>query len=168
MSDLPLPSLPLLPALSPLSRLALSRGRLRQALQELQAAQEPAAAAHSGRPAWWEALRAEPGTRVLLDTLAAWWAQQPWHKATAMLAESAKHLLRPMAQRNPVALVVGAATIGAALVLFKPWRWISVPTLAAGLLPALVTKVLSQLRPLSWMDLLSSWLQSGNKAEPKP
>jgi hypothetical protein len=154
--------------LHPQVRLALSRTRLRLALQTLHAGQDQAAAAHAGRPAWWEALRAESGTRVLLDTLSTWWSQQPWHKTTAVLAESAKQLLRPAAQRNPLALILGAAALGGALVLLKPWRWLSVPALAAGLLPPLVARVFSQLRPLSWADLLNSWLQTTGNTGPKP
>ena len=120
--------------LHPQIRLALLRSRLSLALHHLQAGQGQAAASQGAHPDWWNSLRAEPGTRVLLDTLAAWWAQQPWHQTAALLAESAKHLLRPVAQRNPLLLVVGAAVLGGALVLLKPWRWISVPTLAASLL----------------------------------
>ena len=146
--------------LPPQIRLALSRARLGQALHQLHAESGHAAASPGAQPAWWEALRAEPGTRVLLDTLAAWWARQPWQQSSALLAASAGQLLRPLAQRNPVALVLGAAALGGVLVLLKPWRWISVPALAAGLLPGLLAKLVSQLRPMSWADLLNSWLQS--------
>lgn len=152
--------------LPPQVRLALSRERLRQALHRLPGGPGPAAAAQAGHPAWWKALRAEPGMRVLLDTLAAWWAQQPWQRSTALLAASAQQLLRPLAQRNPVALVLGAAAIGGALVLVKPWRWISVPALVAGLLPPLMARLFSQLSPLSWVDLLNSWLQTADAPSP--
>jgi hypothetical protein len=52
--------------------------------------------------------------------------------------------------------------------MLKPWRWISVPALAAGLLPGLLAKLASQLRPISWADLLNSWLQAGDKDMPAP
>jgi hypothetical protein len=152
----------------PQIRLALSRARLGQAMHQLHAKSGTGAASHTERPAWWEALRAEPGTRVLLDTLAVWWARQPWQQSTALLAVSASQLLRPLAQRYPVALVLGAAVLGGSLVMLKPWRWISVPALAAGLLPGLLAKLASQLRPISWADLLNSWLQAGDKDMPAP
>ena len=65
------------PSPHPLVRLALSRNRLSLALHQMQAKKHEAAAHHNENPAWWEALRAEPGTRLLLDTLTAWWVQQP-------------------------------------------------------------------------------------------
>ena len=133
-------------------------------MQQWQSKQEPAAA--SSAADWLNALRAEPGTRVLLDALGLWWHQQPWHQTSAALAASARQLLRPLAQRNPLLLVLGAAVLGGALVLFKPWRWLSVSTLAAGLLPQLLPKLLAFLRPLSWVDMLASWLQAANKPGP--
>jgi hypothetical protein len=156
------------PQPDPQLRLALSRKHLSLALHQLRAEQIQAAAQHSAHPAWWDALRAEPGTRLLLDTLTAWWVQQPWHQTTALLAASAKQLLRPLAQRKPVALVLAATALGAVLVLLKPWRWISVPALAAGLLPPLMVKLFHQLQPLSWVQVLNSWLQARSQAEPPP
>jgi hypothetical protein len=156
------------PSPHPLVRLALSRNRLSLALHQMQAKKHEAAAQHSENPAWWEALRAEPGTRLLLDTLTAWWVQQPWHQATALLAASAKQLLRPLAQRNPLALVLAATAVGGAMVLLKPWRWLSVPTLAAGLLPPLMVRMFHHLQPLTWAQVLSSWLQAGDKPSPPP
>jgi hypothetical protein len=148
-------------------RLALSRSQLRLALLQLRTGAGPADESHA-TPAWWKALRAEPGTRVLLGALATWWTRQPWHQTTALLAEAAKQLLRPVALRNPLTLVLAAATIGGALVLIKPWRWISVAALASGLLPQLIAKVLPTLHPATWVDLLNSWLHAGDQSGPKP
>jgi hypothetical protein len=151
----------------PQIRLALSRSQLRLALLQLHAAAGPADPSHAA-PAWWKALRAEPGTRVLLGALAAWWTRQPWHQTAALLAESAKQLLRPVAQRNPLTLVLAATAIGGALVLIKPWRWLSVSALATGLLPEIVSRVLGTLRPMGWAELLNSWLQANDQAGPRP
>jgi hypothetical protein len=147
----------------PQTRLAVSRSRLRLELQAWQRDQEPAP--NSAEPSWLDGLRAEPGTRVLLDALHLWWAQQPWHHTTAALAASVSQLLRPLAQRNPLLLVLGAAALGSAVVWLKPWRWLSFSAIAAGLLPQLLPKLLALLRPLSWVDMLNSWLQAGNKTE---
>ena len=151
-------------AVDPCARLALSRSRLRLALQQRQT--EDKAQAHSTNRSWIDTLRAEPGTRVLLDALHLWWAQQPWHAATAAVVASLGQVLRPLAQRNPFLLVLGAALLGGALARLKPWRWLSLPTLAAGLLPQLLPKLLELLRPLSWADMLNSWLKAADKPAP--
>jgi hypothetical protein len=148
----------------PQTRLAVSRSRLRLHLQQWQSQQKPEAP--DTQRSWLDALQAEPGTRVLLNALQLWWAQQPWHQASAALAASVGQLLRPLAQRSPLLLVVGAAALGGALVLLKPWRLLSLTTLAAGLLPQLLPKLLALLRPLSWIDMLNGWLQTANKPEP--
>jgi hypothetical protein len=74
-------------------------------------------------------------------------------------------LLHPWAQRRPLLLVLCAAAIGSALVLLKPWRWLSLSALAAGLLPQLLPKILELLRPLHWADMVNSWLRPANKTE---
>jgi hypothetical protein len=148
----------------PLVRLEASRIRLRLQLQQWQIEQEPAP--NNTHRSWMDALRADPGTRVLLDALHLWWAQQPWHQATAALAASLKRMLNPLAQRRPLMLVLIAAAIGSALMLFKPWRWLSISTLAAGLLPQLLPKLLELLRPLHWADMLNGWLQPRSKTDP--
>jgi hypothetical protein len=83
-----------------------------------------------------------------------------------MVAIAARELLRPMAQRNPIGMVLGAAAVGGALVLFKPWRWISVPNLAAGLLPQLLAKLVTQLRPVSWAEVLAGWMKADTPPAP--
>ena len=45
--------------------------------------------------------------------------------------------LRPIAQRHPVALMVGSAAVGALLVQTKPWRLLAVPLVTQALLTAL-------------------------------
>jgi hypothetical protein len=148
---------------NPQTRLAVSRSRLRLELQAWQRGQEPAT--NGTQPSWLDALRDEPGTSVLLNALHLWWARQSWHQTTSTLAASLSQLLRPLAKRNPLMLVLGAAALGSALVLIKPWRWLSFSTIAAGLLPQLLPKLLALLSSLSWVDMLNSWLQAGNKKE---
>lgn len=147
-------------------RLTRSRARMSLALHRLHASAGPAAhdtpGAHNPS-SWLDALRAEPATRVLLEALALWWAGQPWQHSATLLSGVVAQRLRPLAQRHPLGLVLGAAALGSALVLLKPWRWISVPALAAGLLPQLLIKAVAPLRTLPWAELLANWLQA---AEP--
>lgn len=109
-------------------RLAASRERLRQAMQ-----MASTGSGDGGGTGADSVLGSLAG-----DVLATWWSKQPLHTAWLMAADAANALARPVAQRHPYALVLGAAGLGGLLVLVRPWRWISIP--------ALVYKVLSQLR----------------------
>jgi hypothetical protein len=124
------------------TRLSLSRLRLRLVLQQDCTAESPQVAAQNADEA--------------VDWLKS---------AAAMTNLVAREWLRPMAQRSPVKLVLGAAAVGGALVLLKPWGWISIPTLAAGLMPQLLGKLVTQLPPVSWVEVLSNWLQANAKPE---
>jgi hypothetical protein len=124
-------------------RLAQSRERLRQAMQDVMS--PPKANKH--RPSensaafdadWLTKLKAIPGADLLLGLLQDWWAKQPMHVAMTQVAEAVKAALRPISRRHPYAMVFGAAAVGALLVVARPWRWISKPALLASLLPALI------------------------------
>ena len=147
-----------------LVRLALSRSHLSVALHQLHAKQT-ATAREQAQPGWMDALRSDPAARVVIDALTVWWTRQPWHRSAALVGHSIRRLLMPVAQRNPLGLVMGACAMGAALMLLKPWRWISVPALAAGLLPTLIAKLAVLVQPLSWLEILQGWLPSGVKAD---
>jgi len=148
----------------PLVRLALSRSRLSVALHRLHAAQE-AAAQEQAQPGWADALRADPTARVVIDALTVWWTRQPWHKSATLVSGAIRQMLMPLAQRNPLGLVLGACALGGAIMLIKPWRWISAPTLVAGLLPALIAKLATLVRPLSWLEMLQAWFQPDVKED---
>jgi hypothetical protein len=143
------------------ARLNNSRLRVSLALHQTHAAQgkpDPASSAGAS-PSWADCLTTDPALRMLLQTLATWLAKHPLQNAVSMVSLAAREMLRPMAQRNPLGLVLGAAAIGGALVLAKPWRWISVPTLATGLLPQLVAKLVTQLPSVSWIEVLARLLK---------
>jgi hypothetical protein len=152
------------------ARLNHSRMRLSLALHQVHAANgqpDPSRNA-SAPPSWVNNLTTDPALHALLQTVTIWWAQHPLQNAASMAALAAREMLRPMAQRNPLGLVLGAAAIGGALVLVKPWRWISVPTLAAGLLPQLVAKLVTQMPPVSWAEVLASWLKPADPSASTP
>jgi len=116
-------------------RLAVSRERLRQALQH--ASVDDAAGSHSegllGRLLGH--LQTAPGAGLVLDVLQAWWQKQPMRMVLLLAKETAKVVLQPTARRHPYALVLAAAAVGGLTVMLRPWRWISTPALLAGLLP---------------------------------
>jgi hypothetical protein len=122
-----------------LQALQASRARLRLAL--VQAADDTAAANRSGSR---DGPDAAPGTGPpawLLHLLAHWWHGHPWRGWSLLAADAADAVARPLAQRHPLALVAGAAGVGALLVWSRAWRgwslaarWL-VPLLRAGCRP---------------------------------
>jgi hypothetical protein len=108
---------------------------------------------------WLEKLQSEPGTRVMLDALRLWWQQYPLRTVGTQVAQSVRNVLTPIAQRNPLGLVVAAFAVGGLLTLAKPWRWISVPAVLAGALPQVLAKMAAQVPPSSWFDGLDALLR---------
>jgi hypothetical protein len=133
--------------LSAAQRLALSRERLRNSLQ---------------RPA------APEGGNVVMDALRAWWAQHPLRLAATVATDAAKAAVRPIAERHPFALVLGALLIGGLVVGARPWRGILKPALLAGLLPQLVAKLMAQLPLDSWLAMLASLAEQREPQEAPP
>ena len=103
------------------------------------------------------ALGGIPGASIVIDAVRSWWSQNPMRVASLVAADAAKTMLQPMAQRNPLLLVLGAVVVGALLVKIRPWRGILRPALFAGLLPQLVSKLMAQVPVESWMDMLTSF-----------
>ena len=106
-------------------RLALSRSRLHQAADP----------GNSEKPG--EA----PG--LASGAIQQWWSNHPLRLVSDVTLTAAKTLVQPVAQRHPVALVAGAAAVGALLVWGKPWRWLVTPALVAGLLPKLISHAMT-------------------------
>jgi hypothetical protein len=140
-------------ALTPLQKLAQSRAHLRVAMQPLNRI-DGAADDFPGesRPAFWNSL---PGVGILREALEDWWAHHPLRMATVITEKAASALLRPTAQKHPVLLMAGAVLAGAVLVRMKPWRWGLKKAMFAGLLPHLISKVVSELPLASWIELLT-------------
>ena len=70
--------------------------------------------------------------------------------------EAVQTAVQPMARRNPIGLVLGAAAAGALVFVVRPWRWIFGPAVMASLVPLLVSKAVVTVPKLPWMHLLSS------------
>ena len=120
-------------------RLALSRNHLHQAVAMATSDTPPTAAGDA------------PGlaTRLATGAINQWWAQHPLRLVSDVTVSAAKTLVQPIAQRHPVALVAGAAAVGALLIWGKPWRWLLTPALVAGLLPKLISHALNTKPPRS-------------------
>jgi hypothetical protein len=121
-----------------LARLAQSRTRLLAALQQDAAPAAGTATPGSGDLAPWS------GAAWLLDLLRGAWRQQPWQAAAGAAALAARELMRPLARRHPLLLVLGAALAGVALVQLRPARRLLRPALWAGVMPQVVRAVLAR------------------------
>lgn len=144
-------------------RLAESRERLRQAMQTI--VKPPQRASSGGASsslfgatgsAWLDSLKTVPGINVIVEAVSSWWMRHPLYLASGVAGEAARAALQPVAQKNPVALVLGALIFGAVLVWTRPWRWIARPALLAGLFPQVLSKVIAHAPVSSWMSVLSS------------
>lgn len=133
-------------------RLTRSRENLRQALRASKAAAAPGTTSLR----WLDGLKVLPGFDVVLTALRAWWAQQPLRNASLGLSESAKTALLPLARRAPLTLVLCAVAAGGLFVWLRPWRWLTAPTVLAGLMPQVLGKMVANVPMQSWLAGLAS------------
>lgn len=143
---------------SPVDRLALSREHLRAALRQASGiGADPAAPRPDARDSVWrQGLHSLPGGEAVAAVVGAWWAQHPLRIAAEVLVEATQSLLRPVALRHPVALVLGAMVTGGLLAWSRPWRWILTPTLLASLLPQLFAKASAKVASAGWLSVIAS------------
>jgi hypothetical protein len=127
-------------AVSPQQRLQTSRRALVQSMASTRLSDdgEPAQETDAGDA---HASNLRGLGRLLRRSLRAWWRSHPAHLAI----DVAEPLLRRYAQNHPLQLLGLSFTFGAALVLIRPWRFVSTTGL-----------MLTALRSTH----LSSWLAS--------
>jgi hypothetical protein len=82
----------------------------------------------------------------------AWWAHQPAHLAV----DFARPVLGRYAERQPLKLLGIAAGVGAAAVLLRPWRLISVGAV-----------LLAAVKSVAVPSVLMSMLSSGSDSSPR-
>ncbi len=156
---------PLIDSQAAVARLTRSREHLRQAMQPVAAAGQHAGTASPGTGSpWWQRITAQvPAAALLLEALRPWWARHPLRIAGLLAGEAARNWVVPEARRHPLRLVLGAATVGAALMLTRPWRWALKPALSpalwAGLLPTLVGQAMRRAPRNTWAALLAALAQ---------
>jgi hypothetical protein len=156
------------PQQTPAERLALSRERLRVALAR-HAQPQPlhnAAGPDSDLLAILKA--ALPGTGVLIDLVGEWWKRQPLHTSGLLSTGLVQNVLRPLAQRNPIALAVGAVVVGVALAWSRPWRWIFQPQLLSRWGPTVLSSVLASAAVRTWLATVLAPQPEATASAPTP
>jgi len=153
--------------ISAAQRLAESRERMRQWMTQADsrgAARRRAAAAQAegATPAWMDRLRGAPVIGVVIEAVTAWWANHPLRPAADVAESVVRDAIAPLARRHPVSIVLAAVLVGAAVVRFRPWRWIVKPALFAGLTSQLITRFVAQVPFDSIVNALYSF------SEPRP
>ncbi len=141
--------------LTPSERLTRSRERLRLAMLPV-TTNSGGRGGHGIDGPWLARLKGLPGFDFLSQALRVWWARHPLHNVGLLLADAAKPWLQPVAKRNPLLLVLGAAVLGGLFAWSRPWRWVLKPAVMAGLLPQLLSKAMGHVPPASWMTILAS------------
>jgi hypothetical protein len=141
---------------SGLERLIASRERMRLLLEK----PTPSAGERISRglTGWFqrarEYLRRQPTVGVVVEAIESWWEQHPLHTAGAVAVDASRTFVKPVAQRNPLLLVLAAAGVGALLALLRPWRWLFKPAFFAGLLPQLLFRASRRLPLGHWASAL--------------
>ncbi len=137
-------------------RIEASRARLLSAMSP----PPPTPADHAGAHAqpWLHRLADLPLVSAVIESVTAWWSQHPLRSVAQVANEASTAVFKPLAQRNPLALVLLAGTIGAGLAWARPWRWIFRSALFAGLVPQLASRVVSSLPIESWMTMAGASL----------
>ena len=132
-----------------IERIDVSRARLRLAMQPKPAPQTNEST--TGPLAWLARLRHQPSIAVIVDALQSWWSRHPLRPLLQVATEATNAVAKPIAQHNPVTLVVAAGLLGVVLAWSRPWRWALKPALFAGLMPQLVSRVIANLPLESWL-----------------
>ena len=152
---------------TPSERLALSRGRLRQCLLDISASQLAAQSRcteHSS-PAWLGSLKSIPGSSRVIQAVCNWWMQHPLRLIGLFATDAVATAARPMAQRHPLALMLGSMALGGLLIWSRPWRWMLRPARLANLLPQIFYQTVTAAPVQSWVALLTSLAQDWRQSD---
>ena len=148
--------------MSAADRLALSRSRLRSAMMDISHPPKRAplmsGAAGNFIAQLLSRLKTLPGAAIVVESIDSWWQQHPLRTVAVVADEATRAFVKPIAQRSPKTLIVGAAAAGALFALTRPWRWLLRPALFVGLVPQLASHAMKRMPMDSWVKMLASML----------
>jgi hypothetical protein len=154
-------------------RVEASRARLKLAMSPPPPAADDRAGLHA-QP-WLHRLTDLPLVSAVIESVTAWWSHHPLRPVVNVANEASNAVVKPLAQRNPLTLVLVAGVIGAGLAWSRPWRWIFRSALFAGLVPQLASRIVSSLPIESWMTMAGASMSrqrpashAGTAAAPTP
>jgi len=143
-------------------RLALSRSRLRSAMMDIAhpPKRPPILGAGAGRfvSQLLSRIKSLPGAAIVVESIDSWWQQHPLRTAGLVADEATRAFVKPIAQRSPQTLILGAAAAGALFALTRPWRWLLRPALFVGLVPQLASHAMKRMPLDSWIKMMASML----------
>lgn len=134
------------PTATAAERLAQSRERLRLALNGLPPApddRQPARRVEQGLSPWWADLAKRPVAGLVIEAAQAWWARHPMRANIVLAFYATQTVVKPVAQRHPVALVAAAFVVGGVLGWRLPLRGLLRPALVSGLVPQLMLSLVT-------------------------
>ena len=150
------------PQLTAAERLTLSRERLRTAMAKVSAKPAPGLCASTHVAGLLSLLKTTlPNASLLIDALTQWWTHYTSQGNGQTAAGVVNDLIRPIAKRHPIALLLGALAVGGLLVGSRPWRWVFKPQLLAAWGPAMVSGVLAS-------GTLQAWILAALHKSPAP
>jgi len=154
-------------------RLEKSRRLMREQMFELNSGSAQVKSQGHGTPSnWWVALSAIPVLGPLISDAASWWADHPLRAvADLFVRPGTSSASKPLTQRHPWAMLIGAAAVGALVMWTRPWRFALLRrAVYSGLLPQVVSSVLARVPTDGLLNLAQSVWQrpAQGKASPAP
>ncbi|WP_310386196.1 hypothetical protein [Roseateles sp.] len=153
--------------LEAVARLSVTRELLCQSLR--QNLQQRSGGKSGGSESGGSGFQSLPAVALLLEAARAWAQGQPLRMSAALLADTFKASLAPLAKRHPLSLVFGVAALAGLLVWARPWRWGLVkPALLAGLAQQLLSKALNGVSLEGVLAMFTRFAQPPSAGAPVP
>ncbi len=138
--------------LTAVERLALSREKLRTEMVRIAGKPNPGAGENNHVTGLLGLLKAKlPNASLLIDALSQWWTHYTTQGHGQTAAGVAEDILKPLAKRHPLALVLSALALGGLVVWARPWRWAFKAPMLATWGPAMVSGALASATVQAWI-----------------
>lgn len=140
------------PTVVAVARVRASRAKLRDAIEARRPRPEPDESSDGsadGLAAYW---------RTAQRMMRRGWHKHPWRPWVSMahgfVEPAARSMIGPIARDRPVALVAGAACVGALFMATRPWRWLAPKAVAAGVSASFAAATVRALMHGPWLATL--------------